>query len=280
MDIERPAKLFRESFTPIPGHETPVGREDERFREHFEEWPGVIKQGPWYALARWFQNQLPILGEEDFIFLDYRGSILRMADLEVERRLPYMVQRNPDADPAIRRAAAIQGFRTEKHIGWWFREGYPQMYRPPPNEDDVRRPSPVDFRLAIWYNHETVQMVGIDIARANSLYPLRFCLHPNKMRGADLVLVGYDNEYGIMMCGYTKEPKYGEECGLLDLQPMERLIVALNISRRVMSNEEEVDYYKFKRKAEGVSAHGVGETQGKSTSHCVCETHKQSASQR
>ena len=225
----RPAALFREAFTSVKGHEIPMGREAERFREHFAAKKEVIKCGPWYALRRWFVPVLPLLTHEDYILLHYSGEIIRWAELEANRLLPRLVQRNPNADPVLRHATAIRGFRVQGHIARWFEHHYPEFYLPPQGGDV---PTPEDFRLKV--NGRTYL---VDVAQADSAIPLSFRLHTDKMRGADVVIVGYDNEYGVLMCAYKSKPGllYGKVSNAADVQPIERLIVWLNVAKLKLS---------------------------------------------
>ena len=231
----RSAALFHQAFTPVVGHEEETDREAERFRERFVRRPGVIKNGPWYALRRWFVPVLPMLSREDYIFLHYSGEIIRWAEMEANRLLPRLAQRNPDADPVTRCATAIRGFRVQGHIARWFEQHYPEFYLPPRGGDV---PKPEDFRLKV-----NGQVYLVDVAQADAAMPLSFRLHPAKMRGADVVIVGYDNEQGVLMCGYRSRPGplYGKVSKGADVMPIERLLIFLNVAKLGLCWQDFVD---------------------------------------
>jgi len=216
----RPAELFRQSFTPVPGHEEPVGREAERFREHFESEAGIVKSGPWYALRRWFDPVLPgLVTFDDMEPLGLSGYCVRSAQIEALRRLDYMVVRNPQADSVSRQVAALNGFTVEKHVKEHFRSRWPDYYRPASNEGVYRRAAPDDFSL--WIGG---QWITIDVASSKRKYPPEWTLQPGKLRGASIRIFAYYNEHYVWMQGFTK----GDNA---QLYPIERMIVRLNIQK-------------------------------------------------
>jgi len=222
----RPAKLFREAFTPIPGHMEPVGREDERFREHFEKEPGIVKYGPWYALERWFVRGLPIVTPDDFILIPLNGNDIRSGQEEALRRLPNMVIRNPRADPVVRQMAAINGFAVEHHVKSYFRQSWPSSYMPASNENQFERPAPDDFTLIL-----DGCRFAVDVARSTNKYPVKWKLRKRKMRGATLRIVAYYNDTHVVIQGYTFKD---DDC--YEVWPIERLIVRLNIQKMGIGN--------------------------------------------
>jgi hypothetical protein len=212
----RPAELFKAAFTPTADHPGPVGREGERFREHFAGLEGVIKRGPWYALERWFSPVLPVVTPQDFVAIGLDGRCIRAAQGEALRRLPYMKVRNPAADHIARAMAAIDGHVVEHHVREFFRARWPGSYRPKTNARRFDRPAADDFSLLVcgrWY--------AVDVARSNEFYPPDWELHRDKMRGAGIRLIAFFDRSCVTIQGYLK----GE--GDL-LYPIERLIVRLN----------------------------------------------------
>lgn len=218
----RPAELFRAAFTPVPGHEHPVGRESERFREHFAAFSREItKVGPWYALTRWLMPVLPFVIPDSLIAIPLSGETIRKAQRETLKRLDYMVVRNAQASKATRISAALEGFTVEQHVKQFFATRWPESYRPASNEGIWQKPVPDDFSLILDGRRFLVDVVGSD-----GKFPPRWRIRLGKMGGASLRIVAFYNESGIVMQGYTSG-----RADDLTLRPIERVIVRLNIQK-------------------------------------------------
>jgi len=224
----RAAALFRASFVPVAGHEQPVGRESERFREHFVEYSHEVKKyGPWYALTRWIDPVLPMICPDSLVQIPLSGEAIRQAQSETLHRLPYMVVRNPNANPVTRKMAALNGLTVEQHVKKFFSSTWPESYLPASNERMWRKPAPDDFSLILNGRRFTV-----DVAKSDQKSPARWRIHPGKLCKSDIRIVAYYNERAVVMQGYASGRSDD-----FDLRPIERLIVRLNIQKDPSAHE-------------------------------------------
>lgn len=171
---------------------------------------GTFYLGAPYCLAglrRWFRTPEVNLFHEDTVKIPGDAGAGVVAAYEALQRGEFMVQKNPNADPARLHMSRSRGLVVEQHVFRWALTRWPEFVMPPENHGKYERWCDHDMRLEIGKNVIKVDVANPALGRDTYGAP-----RSGGKRTTDLHLLARVDEEGrdVLLEGVQRGTAFGE----------------------------------------------------------------------